>query len=79
MSNEEKLELLAEMLEIETDDLTAEMKLEDIDEWDSFARLSFMSLVDENFGKLITSADIKGLQTVADLLSIRNQIKHEFC
>lgn len=73
MSNEEKLELLAEMLEVETEDLSADMQLEDIDEWDSFARLSFMSLVDENFGKLITSADIKGLQTVADLLAIMTE------
>ncbi len=73
MSNEEKLELLADMLEVEAEDLSAEMQLEDIDEWDSFARLSFMSLVDENFGKLITSADIKGLKTVADLLAIMTE------
>ena len=70
MSNEEKMELLAEMLEIEVENLSGEMRLDEIDEWDSFARLSFMSLVDENFGKLITSADIKQLKTVSDLLAI---------
>lgn len=73
MSNEEKLELLAEMLEVETEDLSPDMKLEDIDEWDSFARLSFMSLVDDNFGKLISSADIKKCATIADLLAVMTE------
>lgn len=70
MNNEEKMELLAEMLELEAGDFDAETVLEDLDEWDSFARLSFMSLVDEHFGKLITSADIKSLKTIADLLRV---------
>lgn len=73
MSNEEKLALLAEMLEVETEDLSPDMKLSELDEWDSFARLSFMSLVDDNYGKLISSADIKKYETVADLLAVMTE------
>lgn len=73
MSNEEKLALLAEMLEVETEDLSLDMKLSELDEWDSFARLSFMSLVDDNYGKLISSADIKKYETVADLLAVMTE------
>lgn len=73
MSNEEKLALLADMLEVETEDLSPAIKLSELDEWDSFARLSFMSLVDDNYGKLISSADIKKYETVADLLAVMTE------
>ena len=72
MTTKEKLELLADMLEIEVDDFNEETALDDIEEWDSLNALSFIVLVDENFGKTLTADTINACDTVGDLLKLMN-------
>ena len=70
MTTKEKLELLADMLEVETDEISEETDLEDLEEWDSLNALSFIVLVDENFGKTLTADLINSSKTVGDLLKL---------
>lgn len=70
MDTSKKIEMLEDMLELDAGTLTPDMVLEDIDEWDSMAALSFIVLIDEEFGKTINGEDIKKLKTIQDVLDI---------
>lgn len=69
MSEKEKLAKLEEMLELEEGELRPEMELEDVDNYDSMAKLSLIVLMDDDFGKKLTGDDIKGFKTVQDILN----------
>ena len=68
MTNEEKIALLEDMLELEAGTLKPEMELTDIDEYDSMAKLSLIVLFDEECGKKLTGEDIRTFKTVGDIL-----------
>lgn len=70
MTNEKKLELLEDMLELDAGTLKPETMLEDLEEWDSIAVISFIALVDDEFDKVIKGAGVKGQKTVADLMAL---------
>jgi len=72
MTLREKLNLLEEMLDLETGSLNGDERLEDIEQWDSIAVISFIALVDEVFGRVIQSRQVKELKTVKDLTDIMN-------
>lgn len=69
MTEREKLALLEDMLEVDEGELTPDMKLGDIDEFDSMAVLSLIVLFEDEFGKKITGQDVKKYVTVADILN----------
>jgi len=69
MSNTEKLAILEEMLDIEEGTLKEDTLLADIDEWDSMAIISLIALLDEKFGKSLSSAQIKQFKVVQDILN----------
>ena len=64
----EKLAKLEDMLEIDEGTLKAESNLEDIENWDSMAKLSLIVLMDDEFGKTLKSEDIKSFKTIQDIL-----------
>ena len=68
MNVEKKLELLADMLDLEQGDIQPDMLLSEMEEWDSIAILSFIAMMDEEFGKEIKGAEIKRFVTVQDAL-----------
>jgi acyl carrier protein len=68
MTNEKKLELLAEMMDVDAKDLTGDTVLADIEEWDSVSAISFVAMLDDEFGKTISAGDLKRCKTVADLM-----------
>jgi len=70
MTVEEKLALLEEMLELDDDVLEPEMILEDLDEWDSMAALSFVVLMKDEFNKDISGKQIREFETVQDILNV---------
>ena len=67
MTEREKLALLEDMLELEEGDLTVDKVLDDIDEYDSMAKLSLIVLMEDEFGVKLTSDMIKGFETVGDI------------
>ena len=69
MDDLKKIALLEEMMDLDDGTLTKDMDLEDIEEYDSMAKLSLIVLMDDEFGKKITSKEVKNFKTVQDILS----------
>ncbi|MCM1568121.1 MAG: acyl carrier protein [Roseburia sp.] len=72
MDDNKKLEMLAEVLDMEASDLDMEMELDTIGEWDSMAYLNFIVLLDDEFGKKVESGVLKGCKKVSDLINLMN-------
>lgn len=70
MDKQKKLELIAEILDLEPDDITEQTTLSDLEEWDSVAVLSFIAMMDEEFDKEIKGAEIRKFVTVQDALDV---------
>ena len=68
MTNQEKILMLEEMLELENVTLTPEMELSSIDEYDSMAKLSLIVLMDDEFNKKLSGEDIISFRTIQDIL-----------
>ena len=68
MAIEKKLELLADILDVDAEELAPEKELSEFD-WDSVAILSFIAMMDEEFGKEMKGAEIKKFVTVQDALN----------
>lgn len=70
MTNNEKLRLLEEeVFELEEGELEEEVKLEDLEDWDSMAKLSLIVLMDDEFGKKLSGSQIKEFIIVKDILN----------
>lgn len=68
MTNEEKLRLIEETLELDEGSLKPEMELTEIAEYDSMGKLSIIVMMDDEIGKKLTGEDIQGFTTVQDIL-----------
>lgn len=73
MSEREKLALLEDMLELDEGDLTMDKALDDVDEYDSMAKLSLIVLMEDKFGIKLTGDVIKGFETVGDIVAMMNK------
>ncbi|AQW83678.1 acyl carrier protein [Campylobacter pinnipediorum] len=68
MNLNNKMELIAELLDLKTSDFKSETILSELDEWDSMAAISYVVMMDEKFGKIIDTKDIKNFKTIQDIL-----------
>lgn len=68
MTNEEKIAMLEDTLELDGGTLMPETDLSTIDEYDSMAKLSLIVLMDDEFGKKLTGEQIFKFKTVQDIL-----------
>lgn len=68
MTQEEKIALLEDMLELDGGALKPETELSSIDEYDSMAKLSLIVLMDDECGKKLTGEQIREFKTVQDIL-----------
>ena len=73
MTEREKLALLEDMMELDEGDLTVDKALDDIDEYDSMAKLSLIVLMEDEFGVKLTGDMIKGFETVGDIVALMNK------
>lgn len=69
MNIEEKMTLIADIVDCDVNELTPETELSTL-EWDSVAILSFIAMMDEEFGKEIKGATIKQFVTIQDALDV---------
>jgi len=69
MTNQEKIMMIEEMLELEEGELNENIVLSDLAEWDSMAALSLIVLIDEEFEKKLTGKQIKEFKTVKDIMN----------
>lgn len=70
MTDAQKIKMLEEMMELEVGTLKPETNLNDIEEWDSIALISFIALMDDEFDKVVKGSVVKGQKTVADLMAL---------
>lgn len=68
MTQEEKIALLEDMLELDNGTLNPEIELSSIDEYDSMAKLSLIVLMDEECNKKLTGEQIRTFKTIQDIL-----------
>ncbi len=73
MTDREKLALLEDMLELDEGALTEDMALDDIDEYDSMAKLSLIVLMEDEFDVKLTGDVIRGFETVGDIIALMNK------
>ncbi len=68
-----KIKLLEEAMEMDEGILRADMKLVDVEEYTSMAKLSLIVLMSDEFNKRLTNDEIKKFQTVQDILDFMEQ------
>ena len=68
MTQEEKITMFEDMLELDGGSLQPEMKLNEIPEYDSMAKLSLIVMMDEECGKKLSGEQIREFKTVQDIL-----------
>ena len=68
MTQEEKIALLEDMLELDGGTLKPEMELSSIEEYDSMAKLSLIVLMDDECGKKLTGEQIREFKTIQNIL-----------
>ena len=69
MTQEEKIALLEDMLELDNGSLNPETVLAEIEEYDSMAKLSLIVMMDDEFSKKLTGEQIREFKTVNDILN----------
>ena len=69
MNEKEKLEIIAESVEMETEELSKEMVLEDLENWDSVAVLTIIAAIRDRLGRYPSAQDILAFTTVGDLMN----------
>lgn len=69
MSNEEKMEYIAESVEMEVDELSEDTVLNDLENWDSVAVLSIIAVINEKFDRYPKAEEILTYKTVGDLMN----------
>lgn len=73
MTEREKLAMLEEMMELDEGALQPDTMLEDVEEYDSMAKLSLIVLMEDEFNVKLTGAMIKELVSVGDILALMNK------
>lgn len=68
MELQKKLELIEEILDVESGSITADMELADIEEWDSLSALSYVVLMKDEFNKKVTGDQVRAFKTIQDIL-----------
>lgn len=68
MTNQEKIALIEETLEIDGGSLTENTLLSEVAEYDSMAKLTLIVLCDDEFNKKLTGEQIRSFVTVKDIL-----------
>lgn len=65
---------VAEILEIDPDELTSELLLETIEAWDSVAALTIMVLLGDELGTPVMPGEIKKIKTFGDIEKLVEKI-----
>ena len=68
MTRDEMLEIIADILEVEIDEVQEDKRLEDYDTWDSVAVLAVISVINEKFNRFPHASEIQKYVTVKDLM-----------
>lgn len=68
MTQQEKIALLEETLEVDEGTLTPETVLDDVEEYDSMSKLALIVMFEDECGKKISGEEIRAFKTINDIL-----------
>lgn len=74
MNKEAVLNMLAEILDVDLDELIENTPLEKYEEWDSLAKLTIMAEVKKQVGFRLTQDHIKTFHTIGDIVSFMEKL-----
>lgn len=69
MSEQEKIETLAEIFDCDATEVTPDKPLDEL-AWDSMAMLSVIAMVKSRFDRKLPGVEIRGFKTVQDILNV---------
>ena len=69
MTQEEKLEVLAEIFDCDVGELSPEKQLDELS-WDSMAMLGVIAMVKARFDRKLPGVEIRAFKTVQDILNV---------
>lgn len=69
MEREEKIEVIADILEMDVEEIEEDLLLEDIETWDSVAVLSVIAVINEKFERFPLAEEIREFKTIKDLIN----------
>lgn len=69
MTQEEKLSLIEETLDVEAGTLSPGTLLSEVDEYDSMTKLSLIVMFDDECGKKLTGETLRTFKTISDILN----------
>ncbi len=72
MTDQEKIETLADILELDESEVTRDLVLAELGTWDSIAVLSVISVMNEQFDRFPHADEINQYKTVGDLMEAMN-------
>jgi acyl carrier protein len=70
MKKQEFIALLEGILEADPGTIKGDEAIADLDGWDSLAIVSFIAMVDENFGVAVSPQKITAAKSVSDLIAL---------
>ena len=73
MTDKEKLALLEETIEADEGTLNPAMNLNDVEQYDSVAKLSIIVMMEDEFDRKIDSGTVKSFVTVGDIMALMNK------
>lgn len=68
MTREEKIQTIADILELEEEEVKEDLVLDEVETWDSVAVLSVISVINEKFDRFPLAEEIREYKTVRDLM-----------
>lgn len=69
MTEEEKLALIEETLDVEAGSLSADTILANVNEYDSMTKLSLIVMFDDECGKKLTGEMLRTFKTIGDIMN----------
>ena len=69
MTNDEKIELLADVFDVDVSEINPDLPLDEMETWDSMTKLALVALADSKFHKLLKKETIATFKTVQDILN----------
>lgn len=69
MDKDKKIELLADLFEVEPQEIVESQELDSFEPWDSMSKLSLIVLMDDECGKKLTGEQIRAFKTIGDIIA----------
>lgn len=65
---DDKLKKLEEVFEMQEGTLRPDMRLDELEEWDSMTRLSLIVMMEDDYGKKVKRSEVMNYTTVQDIV-----------